>query len=762
MERLIRSQPDTGAWDLITIHLIATANYPQTPGTIRSQCCDTIADIIISAMDYGLDKNNDTGENLQMRLLTALNQCINYTPKDDHEKSTMTQTFPEVQKMGLETLNKILQTSGHSFTCGWGLIFDMVKHVTQQSTAHHMQDMTEESDEAQPSAEDDSSSYKAERTSIDTTTSSLRTVTTATHASKNTSAGLIKVAFASLQLICTDFLSLLSPDCLRQCTATLGAFGLQSEDLNISLTAVGLLWNLSDFIQTKRQELAKLEHSTGDVKIDTSSLNIDTPLDGDESIATLSTLWMLLLLQLSHICTDWRPEVRNGANQTLFRTIMINGGVLGPELWRAVTWQVLFPLLDSIKMSAIRAVKMMERSPLLTPSADRDAAGFMLHHSRDTADKQWDETKVLVLTGISNLFRDFLGNLHTLPRFEQAWSLLLAHLEDSCLRSSQEVSLASIKSFKSIVSQPLEDDKAILPMWRTAWSAWLIIGEGVTVKSGESEDVAAERDQQDAHQRSRKLDSELHPLTLSLSTSSVAPIADDFSQDTLTAYVHTFADLYRVIGPTFSLQDVSQLLGVLRNILVYGSSPQYRPDVDHLSPLQEATLDVIQELDMQNPGVPPLVLRDLAEYMTLAFLSPTVQDDKKPPSQRRFSSVTYIAINKRCSQLVADLFKKHHANLALYSEGVFERILGAYGLPMKLKYDCPPSHKHGDDKTPLWKLATTHLLEVLRLGLEVLHSFGEGNIEAQNTNSQSSFYFCFFFLSRSDNRTLCGRMADAD
>jgi hypothetical protein len=188
-------------------------------------------------------------------------------------------------------------------------------------------------------------------------------------------------------------------------------------------------------------------------------------------------------------------------------------------------------------------------------------------------------------------------------------------------------------------------------------------------------------------------------------------------------------DLYGLISDTFTVNDVSSLLSVLRDVLVYSTSPQYRPDVDNLSPLQEAVVNAaVQVLD---DSVAPLVIADLAEYMTLAFLSPPEDSRNKargyiPPSQRKFSTVTYIALNKKCSSLVPQLFKKHINNNALYTEGVFERLIGAYGLPMKLKYDCPLSYKHGDEKTPLWKLATNGLLEVLKNGLETLQNFGEG------------------------------------
>ncbi|KAF7724885.1 hypothetical protein EC973_000598 [Apophysomyces ossiformis] len=737
MARLMSPDNYSGAWDLIMSHLIATANNSNTPSSIRTQCCEAIADIVIIAMNYILSEHKEAAEQLQTRLLRALDQCINYIPPEDDltgpsdgDRANV-RCFSEVQKMGLETLNKILETSGHSFTCGWGLIFEMLRHVTTNSSNGCPEYSAEYDSDYKAEDADD----RGERASIDTTNSSLLTagnaggsstvVSGSGHGGKSAS-GLIKVAFASLQLICTDFLSLLSADCLRQCIATLGSFSTQSDDLNISLTAVGLLWNLSDFLQTKRLDTTK-DGDDQNHTIEKDSLNIDQPITNDEQSRTYSILWMLLLLQLSHTCTDWRPEVRNGANQTLFRTIIMNGNVLSSHLWNACVWDVLFPLLDSVKMSAIRAAKLMQsgKSPLLTPSAERDASGFMLHHSRDTADKQWDETKDLVLTGISGIFRDFLSHLHKLANFKQAWSLLLAHLEDSCLRSSQEVSLASIKSFKNILTLPSEFEisQTVTSLWRDAWSSWKIIGNGiVAAKEG--------RDTKDyGDERKNSLEPELHSLTLSLFSSSAAPISNDFTQDTLTAYVHLFKEIYKVISSIFDIDDVASLLSVLRNVLVYPTSPQYRADIDNLSPLQEAVLEAIQSVDMSSPGVPPLILMDLSEYMTLAFLSPQDEVQKSrgyiPPGQRKFSTVTYIALNKKCTKLVSSLFKAHVNDISLYTDGVFERIIGSYGLPMKLKYDCPPSHKYGEDKTPLWKAATTGLLDVLQIGLQTLQDFGE-------------------------------------
>ena len=52
---------------------------------------------------------------------------------------------------------------------------------------------------------------------------------------------LVRQGFLSLQLLVNDFLPLIHSTCIAQCVEVTGGFGLQRAELNISLTAVGLL-----------------------------------------------------------------------------------------------------------------------------------------------------------------------------------------------------------------------------------------------------------------------------------------------------------------------------------------------------------------------------------------------------------------------------------------------------------------------------------------------------------------------------------------
>ena len=214
---------------------------------------------------------------------------------------------------------------------------------------------------------DDDASIKG-RKSVETSSSSPTTSVFATLSSGKLT-GLVRTAFPCLQLICTDFLSLLSPACLRQCIGTLAAFGSQTEDLNISLTAIGLLWNVSDFIQTRRQELedkSSLASEEHDIPSNAMTEEENVSMIGDElTPRSMNALWVLLLMHLSTVCSDFRPEVRNGANQTLFRTIDMNGAVLKMHIWHTCLWRVLFPLIDSIKLDLSKPSKLCNRRAAL-------------------------------------------------------------------------------------------------------------------------------------------------------------------------------------------------------------------------------------------------------------------------------------------------------------------------------------------------------------------------------------------------------------
>ena len=68
---------------------------------------------------------------------------------------------------------------------------------------------------------------------------------------------LVRSAFQCLQLVVTDFLSMIKAQYLSMVVNVVAKFGAQEQDLNISLTAIVLLWNISDYMFQKSDDLVK-------------------------------------------------------------------------------------------------------------------------------------------------------------------------------------------------------------------------------------------------------------------------------------------------------------------------------------------------------------------------------------------------------------------------------------------------------------------------------------------------------------------------
>ncbi len=116
-------------------------------------------------------------------------------------------------------------------------------------------------------------------------------------------------------------------------------------------------------------------------------------------LLTQQEMWECLFSVLRPLGTDRRPEVRNCALITLFKTLTTHAGHLQLSSWPSVLNSLLFPLLDDVRNLAASAADV---------KIDNELGGgvmMLVHHSRNTAQKQWDETKVLAMGGIVRVMK---------------------------------------------------------------------------------------------------------------------------------------------------------------------------------------------------------------------------------------------------------------------------------------------------------------------------------------------------------------------
>ena len=129
-------------------------------------------------------------------------------------------------------------------------------------------------------------------------------------------------------------------------------------------------------------------------------------------------------------------------------------------------------------------------------------------------------------------------------------------------------------------------------------------------------------------------------------------------------------------------------------------------------------METVESIDLSVEGSSSLVMKDLSEYTTLAFLAafdvqPQPNSHTPQTPQKR---VTYIALSKKVMPMLVDLFMRFRDSVEVYTDGTLEAVLSvslpglfrrqpsdpepfqAYSIPIKLKYDCPSPSKFGKDQ----------------------------------------------------------------
>ncbi|KAJ3303338.1 hypothetical protein HDV03_003987 [Kappamyces sp. JEL0829] len=675
---------DSTLFDLVSGQLVNLAHLPACPGVVRTQACAVYGDLLITASQ---EPEFASDENVELRLVESIRALMAFEGKQGDvmvpENDTSLAKLPfliEVRKQGLEIMYKLLQISGQSITAGWLSILEIVFLVVQSGQKRR--------DVASPIA-------------VSTPADSQQDGTP----SISRAAGLIRVAFPSVQLICTDFMSSLSPMGLSRMIQTVSAIGTIAEDLNISLTSVGLLWSLCDFILTKRQQLEKSGSVDGisprPSQTSKGSLLDLSLLSAPVTLTSMDTLWMYLLRNLSELCSDYRPEVRNSANQTLFRTISTNGQRLNLDAWDLCISQVLFPLLERIKNSA----------------------------PKSSDDKLWDETKILTLNGITRSLVDFLHVLVDLDdRFNEDWIVFLNYIKSTCLESSQEVATAALKSFKTLVLCASKEDLPpkvvvrVVPLWRMCFEVWFDIGKSIVAKTDEKQALLSGATEYSANTGFVWSNGETPCL-----------LQGPFSQETLGLYFGLIFDIQPVIKPVFTKLDFVEISRMLQALLLYHSKTPPNAtitkirsdavnDIDTMTSCQTQFLDMLTgKLAIDFAGEVKdevaLLLSDAVVYPFIPFYS--LDPDELLYNSPTCKKHTYMAIAKKALTLLVGHFGKY-PGLDMMRSGSLQHAMKTLSIPIEYKFGCPATSSR--DPVPLWRAATSTMMTVASESIQTLEA----------------------------------------
>ncbi|PWA02684.1 hypothetical protein BB558_001179 [Smittium angustum] len=391
MKRLITARApfanndgEQSLWDIFVLQLLDTATYLYTPNVLRSQACEALSESVLSAMSCvleianesvtyetqntadGLDKTNDTfyyGD-AQMQALMPLSEMMSGATQGGYDASLYGK-FTDVQKLALTTLNQLLQASGHTIKNAWSIVFDILQSAVLNT------------DTANPPINDsDLSAHLNEKTNI-----------------SNKNANLLRWAFPSLQLVCSDFIGNLTPAYTRRCILVLGEYAKQTIEINIALTSVGLMWNITDYLlasgaefqtlPTETQDLSQIVSIENQTKIENNQLSDELNskilefFTKDQLSMDSKKMWMylkecemgitldrnnsqclflLVLHTLANLSTDDRHDMRSSSIQILFSALDLYGDHLSTLSWDVVIWAVINPLMEQVAIHRANSI----------------------------------------------------------------------------------------------------------------------------------------------------------------------------------------------------------------------------------------------------------------------------------------------------------------------------------------------------------------------------------------------------------------------
>lgn len=557
---------------------------------------------------------------------------------------------------------------------------------------------------------------------------------------KNCTTGeaLVRSAFQCLQRVVADFLPIMPCASLQVCIQTAAKFGLQTQDLNVSLTAIGLLWNIADYLYSNK---GRVSAELGQVGYPVPVGKENTPPgDGSPSREITATLppfdqlWMTLFSSLGDLCVDPRSAVRKSGGQTLFSTINAHGGLLEQQTWQAVLWNVLFPLLDRVRNLSGSAS---------TEKVTDMAGNILIHHSRNTAQKQWAETQVLTLGGVARVFQVKRDILLSLGDFGRAWALLLEFIENSALSKNNEVSLSALKSFSDMLLMTVKSSGTQSANVSLCGDTSSVGNMSLGADSGlDSLSMIGEK----AHEEVLQFETAWKVWCTIGLNSTQAPSSDQDNHDVfipsqpfLTALIQVFPTLFQHTKSRFSEGDLRKLCAILENASAVpmhaDTAPFILPSLTDvvLSPLQEAilsTIDTIQrEILVSNCdnlwSMLPVLFEQLLRFSTYACLAPSFGSFSPPCNLNNnnnnlakpmtdWITMSFVPFGERAMEMSVSLYTQIAMKKPIAHSHILHSIIKALAIPLSLKYKCP--------SCSTWKLAVASLLNVLHVGLPVAHA----------------------------------------
>ena len=474
----------------------------------------------------------------------------------------------------------------------------------------------------------------------------------------------LPLAFRSLKLIVDDNLDSVPRQYLHRCVTCIGAFGAQRLDVNVSLTALGMVWTLADFISRPSPATS----TTGKVE--------------DEH--GLALIWDTILDQLgSRLALDGRPEVRNCAVNTLFSCFVSHGATFPLESWKgrvgAVT--VLVEAIedkastaDDEELGESSAPVLRDEGAVAPVPSSKKAPKVVIHHSRDTAQKQWSETRVLAMQGLGRLHRAFFRSLWSRPWYPDLWTRTLKTAQAAVALGARppnaEVALAGVGLLFLLLQLASKAGLVLQGPLRAATGMKVVDGALQHADGATSPERRVSIQQQHQQQAFDATKAELWEKTWGALRAAVESYTEDQDGEIAAAFVMHLQTTYEG-GKAIEFQGIEhtlEYLGLAKRLVEARKSLEgeegrssWRPPV---LPNQREVLNLLKTVRHEDPQVWELVFTVLTQYA----VPKTSGNSTLPPPPS--AAVGYLALpvsaqfGKEAADCLTELYDQEHVPMA--------------------------------------------------------------------------------------------------
>jgi hypothetical protein len=253
-----------------------------------------------------------------------------------------------------------------------------------------------------------------------------------------------KEGFKCLQLIISDFLQceslVTSMERLISCVSKYA----HSEDATQAIGAVGMYWNVSDFLGKRESDKAEL--------------------------------WWIILEELKVLGEDPRVEVRHSALHSLHITLSTHGRLFTSAHWQRVMQDVVLGVFTRIFLNYSK----------IALKVDLNRSNQLIQESNE---KQWEETYNIFTQNLGRIFITYLQNLQKLeqdvldePEVGKNWEVMILGLKQGIESGTLSIITSVLKTLRELLMCS-QVSALFYSKWQKSWELFESIDERLKTKS---------------------------------------------------------------------------------------------------------------------------------------------------------------------------------------------------------------------------------------------------------------------------------------